>query len=91
MRFLYLVFAVFLLVSLAVPGYGQMKRYWMQCPKEGHCASKCDKAYIWTASADLTVSTSALEERGMPGIMKMSGPMICVNMPICFSIAHTYT
>ncbi|XP_065689309.2 cygnin-like [Patagioenas fasciata] len=52
MRFLYLVFAVFLLVSLAVPGYGQMKRYWMQCPKEGHCASKCDKAYIWTASAD---------------------------------------
>ncbi|KAK2511751.1 cygnin [Columba livia] len=52
MRFLYLVFAVFLLVSLATPGYGQVKKYWTYCPKEGHCSSKCDKMYTWTTSSD---------------------------------------
>ncbi|CAM5130919.1 unnamed protein product [Natator depressus] len=37
MRFLYLVFAVLLLVSLATPGYGQKK----VCP--GRCTLKCGK------------------------------------------------
>jgi len=37
-----------------------------------------------------TVSTSALEERGMPGIMKTSGPAIRVNTPICFSVTRPY-
>ncbi|NXJ91875.1 CYGN protein, partial [Corythaixoides concolor] len=41
MRFLYLVFAVFLLVSLAAPGYGKIMKH---CPKVGYCASKCSKA-----------------------------------------------
>ncbi|XP_065488922.1 cygnin-like [Caloenas nicobarica] len=49
MRLLYLVFAVFLLVSLAVPGYGQVSKY---CPKVGYCSSKCDKTYMWTTSSD---------------------------------------
>ncbi|NWY50013.1 CYGN protein, partial [Chionis minor] len=49
MRFLYLVFAVFLLVSLAVPGYGQIRKH---CPKVGYCSSKCSKADVWTFSSD---------------------------------------
>ncbi|NXG56461.1 CYGN protein, partial [Hemiprocne comata] len=49
MRFLYLVFAVFLLVSLAVPGYGQVRKH---CPKVGYCSSKCSKADIWSHSYD---------------------------------------
>ncbi|XP_028942794.1 cygnin-like, partial [Antrostomus carolinensis] len=49
MRFLYLVFAVFLLVSLATPGYGQIMKY---CPKVGRCSSKCAKADVWSFSAD---------------------------------------
>ncbi|KFR16760.1 Cygnin [Opisthocomus hoazin] len=44
MRFLYLVFAVFLLVSLATPGYGQKIR--KHCPKVGYCSSKCSKADV---------------------------------------------
>ncbi|XP_069707174.1 cygnin-like [Phaenicophaeus curvirostris] len=49
MKFLYLVFAVFLLVSLAAPGYGQVRKH---CPKEGTCSPKCRKAYTWSTSAD---------------------------------------
>ncbi|XP_069706679.1 cygnin-like [Phaenicophaeus curvirostris] len=49
MRFLYLVFAVFLLVSLAVPGYGQMRKH---CPKEGFCSSTCRKEDTRSFSAD---------------------------------------
>ncbi|KAM9240302.1 Cygnin [Leptosomus discolor] len=49
MRFLYLVFAVFLLVSLAVPGYGQIRKH---CPKVGYCSSKCSKAEEPTFSFD---------------------------------------
>ncbi|NXT90697.1 CYGN protein, partial [Anhinga rufa] len=49
MRFLYLVFAVFLLVSLAVPGYGQIRK---NCPKVGYCSSKCTKEELWSFSAD---------------------------------------
>ncbi|XP_053919564.1 cygnin-like [Cuculus canorus] len=49
MKFLYLVFAVFLLVSLATPGYGQVRKH---CPKPGFCSSKCGKADTWTFSAD---------------------------------------
>ncbi|NXE14332.1 CYGN protein, partial [Lophotis ruficrista] len=47
MRFLYLVFAVFLLVSLAAPGYGQIKKH---CPKIGYCSKKCTKAYVPSSS-----------------------------------------
>ncbi|NWQ84516.1 CYGN protein, partial [Columbina picui] len=49
MRFLYLVLAVFLLVSLATPGYGQIRKY---CPKVGYCSSKCGKADVWSLSSD---------------------------------------
>ncbi|XP_051470385.1 cygnin-like [Apus apus] len=49
MRFLYLVFTVFLLVSLAVPGYGQVRKH---CPKVGYCSSKCSKADVWSHSYD---------------------------------------
>ncbi|KAM6405821.1 small basic protein 2-like [Pluvialis apricaria] len=49
MRFLYLVFAVFLLVSLATPGYGQIRKH---CPKVGYCSGKCAKADTWSFSAD---------------------------------------
>ncbi|NXG56460.1 CYGN protein, partial [Hemiprocne comata] len=49
MRFLYLVFAVILLVSLATPGYGQVRKH---CPKVGYCSSKCSKADIWSHSYD---------------------------------------
>ncbi|NXE56103.1 CYGN protein, partial [Casuarius casuarius] len=49
MRFLYLVFAVFLLVSLAVPGYGQARKY---CPKGAYCSSKCLKGDSWSSSFD---------------------------------------
>ncbi|NXQ79637.1 CYGN protein, partial [Nyctibius grandis] len=49
MRFLYLVFAVFLLVSLAVPGYGQIRKH---CPKVGYCSSKCAKSDVWSLSFD---------------------------------------
>ncbi|NXW30200.1 CYGN protein, partial [Phaetusa simplex] len=49
MRFLYLVFAVFLLVSLAVPGNGQVRKH---CPKVGYCSSSCSKADVWSFSSD---------------------------------------
>ncbi|XP_035419597.1 cygnin [Anser cygnoides] len=49
MRFLCLVLAVFLLVSLAAPGYGQVRKY---CPKVGYCSSKCSKADVWSLSSD---------------------------------------
>ncbi|NXA22712.1 CYGN protein, partial [Ibidorhyncha struthersii] len=49
MRFLYLVFAVFLLVSLATPGYGQVRKH---CPKGGYCSGKCGKADTWSFSSD---------------------------------------
>ncbi|KFV77005.1 Cygnin [Struthio camelus australis] len=49
MRFLYLVFAVFLLVSLATPGYGQIKKY---CPKHAYCSRKCSKGDSWSLSSD---------------------------------------
>ncbi|NXK12631.1 CYGN protein, partial [Herpetotheres cachinnans] len=49
MRFLYLVFAVFVLVSLAVPGYGQIRKH---CPKVGYCSSKCSKVDVWSFSSD---------------------------------------
>ncbi|NXN41123.1 CYGN protein, partial [Rhinoptilus africanus] len=49
MRFLYLVFAVFLLVALATPGYGLVKKY---CPKVGYCSSSCSKADVWSLSSD---------------------------------------
>ncbi|XP_025916909.1 cygnin-like [Apteryx rowi] len=51
MRFLCLVFAVFLLVSLVVPGYGQMK----YCPKGAYCSSKCSKGYSRSFSSDCKV------------------------------------
>ncbi|POI26678.1 hypothetical protein CIB84_009575 [Bambusicola thoracicus] len=47
MRFLYLIFSVFLLVSLATPGYGQVLKY---CPKVGYCSSKCSKSETWARS-----------------------------------------
>ncbi|NXX45116.1 CYGN protein, partial [Tricholaema leucomelas] len=49
MRFLYLVFTVFLLVSFTVPGYGQIVKY---CHKSGYCSSKCAKAEVWSLSSD---------------------------------------
>ncbi|XP_061847021.1 cygnin-like [Colius striatus] len=47
MRFLYLIFAVVLLVSLTVPGYGQIMKH---CPDVGYCASKCTKVDVWAHS-----------------------------------------
>ncbi|XP_021248100.1 meleagrin-like [Numida meleagris] len=47
MRFLYLVFAAFLLVSLAAPGCGEILKY---CPKVGHCSPKCSTMEIWGRS-----------------------------------------
>ncbi|NWR59856.1 CYGN protein, partial [Bucorvus abyssinicus] len=49
MRFLYLVFTIFLLVSMAVPGYGVIRKH---CPKVGYCSSKCSKAYEESYSHD---------------------------------------
>ncbi|KFV59209.1 Cygnin [Tyto alba] len=49
MKFLYLVFTVFLLVSLATPGYGQIRKH---CPKVGYCSSKCTKVDTWSFSSD---------------------------------------
>ncbi|NXY47921.1 CYGN protein, partial [Ceuthmochares aereus] len=49
MKFLYLVFAVFLLVSLATPGYVLPKN---PCPKEGYCSVKCRKGHTWSTSDD---------------------------------------
>ncbi|NXT74620.1 CYGN protein, partial [Zapornia atra] len=49
MRFLYLVFAVFLLFSLATPGYGNVRKY---CPKVGYCSDTCGKADVWSRSYD---------------------------------------
>ncbi|NXN22519.1 CYGN protein, partial [Nycticryphes semicollaris] len=51
MKFLYLVFAVFLLASLAVPGYGQVQVL-KHCPKVGHCSSSCKKVDVWAFSSD---------------------------------------
>ncbi|NXN14734.1 CYGN protein, partial [Indicator maculatus] len=48
MRFLYLVFAVFLLVSLATPGYGHVK----YCHSVGYCSTKCTKVDVWSTSSD---------------------------------------
>uniref|UniRef100_A0A8B9QV38 Uncharacterized protein n=1 Tax=Anas platyrhynchos TaxID=8839 RepID=A0A8B9QV38_ANAPL len=50
MRFLCLVFAVFLLISLAAPGYGQVRKY---CPKVGYCSSKCSKADVWVCKGNI--------------------------------------
>ncbi|NP_001304270.2 ovodefensin subfamily A, member 3 precursor [Gallus gallus] len=47
MRFLCLVFAVLLLVSLAAPGYGLVLKY---CPKIGYCSNTCSKTQIWATS-----------------------------------------
>ncbi|NXC41512.1 CYGN protein, partial [Penelope pileata] len=50
MRFLCLVFAAFLLVSLATPAYGEVLLY---CPKNiGRCSSKCTKVETWGRSYD---------------------------------------
>ncbi|NWV01329.1 CYGN protein, partial [Upupa epops] len=49
MRFPCLIFAVFLLVSLVVPGSGQMRKY---CPKVGYCSKTCAKADVWSLSSD---------------------------------------
>uniref|UniRef100_A0A8B9BFR8 Beta-defensin n=1 Tax=Anser brachyrhynchus TaxID=132585 RepID=A0A8B9BFR8_9AVES len=49
MRFLCLILAVFLLVSLAAPGYGQVRKY---CPWGGYCSRKCSKADVWSLSSD---------------------------------------
>ncbi|NXA09426.1 CYGN protein, partial [Sapayoa aenigma] len=49
MRFLYLVFAVFLLVSLAVPGYGKILK---TCSNVGYCSNQCSKVDTWSFSAD---------------------------------------
>ncbi|NXJ86978.1 CYGN protein, partial [Trogon melanurus] len=49
MRFLYLVFAVFLLVSLATAGHVHIRK---KCPEVGYCSSKCSKADVWSSSAD---------------------------------------
>ncbi|KFQ32758.1 Cygnin [Mesitornis unicolor] len=49
MRFLYLVFAVFLLFSLATPGYGNVRKH---CAKDGYCSSKCSKVDEWSHAMD---------------------------------------
>ncbi|NXW65580.1 CYGN protein, partial [Eurystomus gularis] len=49
MKFLYLVFTVFLLVSVTVPGYGQVVKY---CHRVGYCSSKCAKGDVWGSSYD---------------------------------------
>ncbi|NXM77242.1 CYGN protein, partial [Serilophus lunatus] len=49
MRFLYLVFSVFLLVSLAAPGYGKILK---SCSNVGYCSSQCSKVDTWSFSAD---------------------------------------
>ncbi|NXX12855.1 CYGN protein, partial [Podargus strigoides] len=49
MRFLYIVFAVFLLISLATPGYGQKRK---PCPKIGYCSHRCAKLHTSIYSSD---------------------------------------
>ncbi|KFQ23144.1 Cygnin [Merops nubicus] len=49
MRFLYLVSTVFLLISSAVPGHGQIPKY---CPKRGYCSHKCVKEDLQLSSYD---------------------------------------
>ncbi|NXH10385.1 CYGN protein, partial [Bucco capensis] len=49
MRFLYLVLAAFLLLSLAAPGSGQTVKH---CPKVAYCSSKCAKGEMWASSSD---------------------------------------
>ncbi|KAI6072005.1 Cygnin [Aix galericulata] len=67
MRFLCLVFAVFLLISLAAPGntgtlltpalslcfpLAGYGQVRKYCPKVGYCSSKCSKADVWSLSSD---------------------------------------
>ncbi|KYO28551.1 Ovodefensin A1 precursor [Alligator mississippiensis] len=47
MKFLYLVFAVFLLVSLAAPALGGPKE-----PCGGRCVKKCDKDEVASSTYD---------------------------------------
>ncbi|NXA09427.1 CYGN protein, partial [Sapayoa aenigma] len=49
MRFLYLVFAVFLLVSLATPGYGKIRK---TCSGVGYCSKQCARMDTWSFSED---------------------------------------
>ncbi|NXM25735.1 CYGN protein, partial [Oxyruncus cristatus] len=49
MKFLYFVFAVFLLVSLATPGYGKILK---TCANLGYCSNQCSKVDTWSYSAD---------------------------------------
>uniref|UniRef100_A0A8C3XE37 CYGN protein n=1 Tax=Cyanoderma ruficeps TaxID=181631 RepID=A0A8C3XE37_9PASS len=53
MRFLYLVFAVFLLVSLAAPGYGKFRK---TCAPVGYCSSKCRVMDMKSTSGDCKYS-----------------------------------
>ncbi|KFP65128.1 Cygnin, partial [Cariama cristata] len=48
-RFLYLVFTAFLLVFLAVPGSGQVRK---DCHKVGCCSCKCTKLDVSSFSSD---------------------------------------
>ncbi|NWR35335.1 CYGN protein, partial [Tachuris rubrigastra] len=49
MRFLYLVFAAFLLVSLAAPGYGRIRK---TCADVGYCSKQCAAMDTWSFAAD---------------------------------------
>ncbi|NWI89990.1 CYGN protein, partial [Pitta sordida] len=49
MRFLFLIFAAFLLVSLAAPGYGKILK---TCKGVGYCSNWCSKVDTWSFSAD---------------------------------------
>ncbi|OXB61916.1 hypothetical protein ASZ78_001719 [Callipepla squamata] len=49
MRFLCLVFSVFLLVSLVASGSEHVLKY---CPKMGYCSTKCSKMEKWARSSD---------------------------------------
>uniref|UniRef100_A0A8C0VG35 CYGN protein n=1 Tax=Cyanistes caeruleus TaxID=156563 RepID=A0A8C0VG35_CYACU len=53
MRFLCLVFAVFLLVSLAAPGYGKFRK---TCAPVGYCSPKCRVMDLKYTSADCKYS-----------------------------------
>ncbi|XP_068864767.1 cygnin-like [Aphelocoma coerulescens] len=53
MRFLSLVFAVFLLVSLAAPGYGKVMK---TCAPLGYCSPKCRVTDMKYTSADCKYS-----------------------------------
>ncbi|RLV94656.1 hypothetical protein DV515_00013060 [Chloebia gouldiae] len=53
MRFLYLVLAAFLLVSLAAPGYGKFRK---TCAPLGYCSPKCRVMDLKYTSADCKYS-----------------------------------